>query len=87
MCGCRSSLNREMANKIYKSTINKEIAFKYNLNSQKGPHQYFLADKIYPLNKDNSVIHDSYLRVFKDSESFPSKRSGYCFVGGVSVYS
>ena len=53
MCGCRPSLDRETANKIYKSTINKEIAFRYNLNSQKGPDQYFLADKTYLLNKDN----------------------------------
>ena len=81
MWGFRPNLDRKTANNIYELILNRELALKYNQNSLKGQDQYFLADKIYPLIRDNSIIHDSYLcNSYKDSEPFPTKRKGNCFV-------
>ena len=52
---------------------------------QKHFDQRMLRKHVYPLIKNNSTIHDSYLcKIYKDSVGFPSKRIGSCFIGGVS---
>lgn len=84
MWGFKSSDDRKLANDIITKIKNKNISEKYNFNSRKGLDQHFLRNEIYALIKGKSIIHDSYLCTrFKDSEPFPSKRKGNCFVGRV----
>ena len=82
MWGFKSKSDKYLANIIYKLILDKRIATKYNNESKIQGDQNFLADYIYPLIKDNSLIHDSYFcRSYLDSEPFPTKRLGNCFVG------
>ena len=81
MWGFKSYQNRDLAEKIYNSIINSND---YKRSDAKGYDQVFLRDKVYPLIRKKSVIHDSYLcNNYKDSEGFPSQRKGNCFVGQV----
>ena len=88
MWGLKSSGDRKLANDIINKIKNKNIAEKYNFNSRKGLDQYFLRDEIYGVIKEKSIIHDSFLcNQYKDSEPFPSKRNGNCYVGQVGICS
>ena len=82
MWGFYNAKNRELSNKIFNLILNQQIALNYNLESRKGLDQYFLADKVYPLIKQEAVIHDSFLCLsYGDSQPFPTKRIGNCFIG------
>ncbi len=84
MWGFFNSRDRILANKIFGLLINPLIAPNYNLNhsSPKGFDQYFLSSYVYLDIKKSSIIHDSYTcQSFKDSQPFPTKRHGNCFVG------
>ena len=84
MWGFFNAKNRDLSNKIFNLILNKQLALKYNLNSKKGYDQYFLADHVYPLVKQVAVIHDSYCCLtYRDSQPFPTKRIGNCFIGAV----
>lgn len=86
MWGFKSNFDRKLSNDLINKIINKHLAKKYNFNSKKGLDQYFLRDKIYDLIKDKSIIHDSYwCNRFNDSEPFPTKRKGNCFVGKIGL--
>jgi hypothetical protein len=45
--------------------------------------QNFLKEKIYPMVKNNSLIHDSFLSFEKEKKEFPTKRKDKEFVGDV----
>jgi hypothetical protein len=80
----KNELNLNLARKIFELMLNKQLALKYNFESRKGLDQFFLADHVYPLIKQDAVIHDSYLCLnYRDSQPFPTKRIGNCFVGAV----
>lgn len=43
--------------------------------------QNFLREKIYPIVKNNSMIHDEFFEYNNDKQNFPSERKNYEFVG------
>jgi len=82
MWGFNSQLDRKLSKEIFRRILDRKESIKYNLGSRKGYDQYFLSNNVYPLIKRNSLIHDSYFcRLFKDSQPFPTRRKGNCFVG------
>lgn len=88
MWGLYKSKNEYLSNKIYKFLVNKTNALYYKkLTDIKWSDQYFLAEKVYPLIRNISIIHDSYLCLFyKDSEPFPSKRKNKKYYIGYNNY-
>ena len=45
--------------------------------------QHFLREIIYPIVKDNCMVHDEFFNINKNSLNFPSKRENKGFVGEV----
>lgn len=43
--------------------------------------QLFLSDKVYPIIKEDSVIHDNYFKYESHSTNFPDDYIDYSFVG------
>ena len=84
MWGFHNSRNRDLADRLYKKMINTELSKKYNKDKNKKLFdQYFLRDHVYSSMKNISVIHDSFMcKNFHDSEPWPTKRKGGCYVGG-----
>ncbi len=91
MWGFHSKLDRNMANSIFKDMIDLKISqnyIPYRGQNNKEKDQYFLASYVYNKIKQKSVIHDSYLCwLYNDSEPFPTRRIGNCFVGGENAIS
>jgi hypothetical protein len=83
MWGFFNEKNRKIARHIYNLIINKNIANQYNKNkNQHFSDQLFLRDYVYPVIKEISIIHDSYLcKSYQYSIPFPTKRNGSCFIG------
>ena len=82
MWGFKMYKNRGIAKKIFNRILNRKGSFLYKRDDRKPFDQFFLSDKVYPLIRDRSLIHDSYLcNRFKDSVPFPSQREGNCFIG------
>ena len=83
MWGFYNSRNRNLANTIFDLIINPEIGSLYNqnLNSPRGQDQYFLRDYVYPLVKNDSIVHDSYFCHKLGGDPFPTQRVGNCFIG------
>ncbi len=80
--GFKNYLDRNLSNIIFRKILNIIDAPKYNYNSKNGYDQNFLADYVYPLVQNKSVIHDSYnCKTFKDSEPYPSKRYQNFYLG------
>ncbi len=90
MWGFYNQRDRNLSKQIFNDIIDQNIAKQYNsrpINS-KGQDQFFLSSYVYQKIKKNSVIHDSYLcLMYNDSEPFPTKRVGNCFVGGENALS
>ena len=87
MWGFYNSRDRNLANKIFDLIKNPKIANVYNKNltSPKGRDQHFLKDYVYPLVKNKSIVHDSFLCVRFGGDPFPTKRVGDCFLGSARV--
>jgi hypothetical protein len=84
MWGFFNYRDRAKANLIFDRIIHPLIGVNLNPNhsNPKGYDQQFLSDYVYPEIKKNSIIHDSYFCLtLNDSEPFPTKRFGNCFVG------
>ena len=84
MWGFYNARNRLLAHRIFDKIIDPKLEEKSNSkqrNRWQGD-QRFLSKHVYPVLLDKSVIHDSYTcRAYKNSEPFPTKRLGSCFVG------
>lgn len=65
-----------------KDTINdiKELIGEYSHTTNKQNDQNFLRDVIYPIVKNNTLIHDSF---FGRGQDFPIERQNYEFVGEI----
>lgn len=90
MWGIYSKRNRKLADYIFKIYTNKTLIQVYNSNADAEKNKYdsdqkFLADYVYPLIKNDSIIHDSYhCDIFDNTLPFPSKRNNsMCHVGFV----
>jgi hypothetical protein len=84
MWGFKSNSNRNLANTIFYTILNKNIAVRYNHNKQspKGADQSFLSDHVYKHLKQISIIHDSFsCKYYENSQPWPTRRIGNCFVG------
>ncbi len=82
MWGFYNSRDQAIAEQIYFLIVNKEIALKFNkVVNQKGQDQNFLTQYVYPLIKNKSVVHDSYMCMKHGGEPFPTRRIGLCHVG------
>jgi len=57
-----------------------ELAIQANLPHRRNADQEFLENQIYPLIKDNVMIHDEF---HETNKPFPTKRIGRAFVGEV----
>jgi hypothetical protein len=68
-------------NGILKNIIS--IINQYNKGNFWQVDQNFLREKIYPIIKDNSFIHDEFMKFENWSKSFPSERKNKEFVGDV----
>lgn len=71
MWGARNGILKGITNKILKYSKTSEFIDDYNID------QKFLAEHIYPLVKNNSVVHDPFF----ENKPFPTKRDGRQFVG------
>ena len=88
MWGFKNSQNRTLAKDIYKLIVDKRLGQEFNPTGQspKGYDQSFLSNHVYKSIKQNSIIHDSFLCTsYQDSQPFPTKRKGDCFVGQVGT--
>jgi hypothetical protein len=81
--GFKNADSPNLAKRIFKRIVNRKTAYKYNpsFQNKKGFDQFFLADRIWSITKNNATVHDSYLCTSLGGDSFPSKRIGSCFVG------
>lgn len=68
-------------NGILKNII--PIINQYNKGNFWQVDQNFLREKIYPIIKDNSFIHDEFMKFENWSKSFPNERKNKEFVGDV----
>jgi hypothetical protein len=68
-------------NGVLKNIIS--IINQYNKGNFWQVDQNFLREKIYPIIKDNSFIHDEFMKFENWSKSFPSERKNKEFVGDV----
>ena len=87
MWGFKTYQNRSLANSIFNLILNRNISNEYNhdFKSHKQGDQLFLNKYVYPLIRQTSLIHDSFLcNRYKDSKPFPTKRNGNCFIGSTS---
>ncbi len=73
MWGCRNGVLSNI----------KNIINEYNKGNFWQVDQNFLKEKIYPIIKNNSFVHDSFFKVEKDRKNFPSERFNKEFVGDV----
>ncbi len=82
MWGFYNERDRQLGKEIFKQMMNKASNYhKSGTKTLRGPDQFFLTDHVYPLVKSRSIIHDSYTcKQFKDSQPFPTKRVGGCYV-------
>lgn len=82
MWGFRNQKNRYLARQIADKIMHPDIAKQYNFDkNRKGDDQTFLGRHVYEFIKKNSIIHDSYhCKHYQDSDPFPTKRNGSCYV-------
>jgi len=73
MWGCRNGILKNI-----KSLINEYVKGNFWQVDQN-----FLKEKIYPIIKNNSLIHDSFLSFEKQKKQFPTERINKEFVGDV----
>lgn len=73
MWGCRNGILKDI-----KNLINE-----YSKGDFWQIDQNFLREKIYPIIKNNSLIHDSFLSFEKQKKQFPTERINTEFVGDV----
>ena len=73
MWGCRNGILSNI----------KNIINEYNKGNFWQVDQNFLKEKIYPIIKNNSFVHDSFFKVEQDRKNFPSERVNKEFVGDV----
>jgi hypothetical protein len=73
MWGCRNGILSNI----------KNIINEYNKGNFWQVDQNFLKEKIYPIIKNNSFVHDSFFKVEQDRKNFPSERFNKEFVGDV----
>ena len=83
MWGFYNSRNRPLANKLFNLIIDRNTSLKDNKKQQNSYNvdQVFLANVVYPLIVNNSVVHDSYLCSSFGGDAFPTRRLGDCFIG------
>ena len=82
MFGIYNARNRVLSDKLYKYLIDRKISYKYKNDDTYGEDQKYLPHYVYPFIRENSIIHDSHLcNRFKDSEPFPTRIQGGCWVG------
>ena len=83
MWGFYNSRDRQLANKLFELIIDRNTSLKYNGNNKNSYNadQVFLANVVYPLVVNKSVVHDSYLCKVIGGEPFPTKRVGNCQIG------
>ena len=84
MWGFYNSRNRVIAEDIFNSILNVNLARKFSPFKYKNKYngdQIFLKQLVYPKIKRNSTIHDSFTCTFYGGDAFPTKRIGDCFVG------
>jgi len=73
MWGCRNGILSNI----------KSIIDDYNKGDFWQVDQNFLKEKIYPIIKNNSFVHDSFFKVEQNTKNFPSERINKEFVGDV----
>jgi hypothetical protein len=86
MWGFFNSRDRPLANKLFNLIIDRNTSLKDNKKQQNSYNvdQVFLANAVYPLIVNNSVVHDSYLCKTLGGEPFPTKRVGNCQIGNLA---
>lgn len=60
-----------------------DLVVNYNKNNFYQDDQIFLKNIIYPLVKDQSIIHDEFFNYNINKKQFPNKRDGLAFVGEI----
>lgn len=75
MWGCRGELLKSL-------NITERIT-KWNQYGRKGIDQDFLGKDIYPIVKDNAIVHDEFFTFDKNRKPFPIARENYEFVGEI----
>jgi len=84
MWGFNRSKNKKLADEILNRILNKNDSIIFKPEIPEGLDQSFLGKKVYPLIKDKSIIHDSYLcKHYKDGTPFPTQLKGNCFIGRI----
>jgi hypothetical protein len=82
--GIYNARNRQKSEKIFDSIKNPAIAELFHVKGQpmeKGNDQHFLGLHVYPVMKNDKIVHDSYLcKSFREGQPFPTKRDGNCYV-------
>ena len=64
----------------------QELITKFKKGNFYNTDQFFLKENIYPLIKDNSMIHDEFHNYDLNKKHFPEPRQNYEFVGEVFDY-
>jgi hypothetical protein len=81
--GLYNSRNRQKSETIYGLVKNPDVAKNYHNKGQpmrKGNDQDFLGQHVYPVMKDNCIVHDGYLCQSFGGQPWPSKRQGNCYI-------
>lgn len=84
--GFKSSVNRNVANQIYELLNSKLIIQRFAANGirARDQDQKFLSIFVFKLINHLSMTHDSYhCNYFLNSQPFPTRRKGNCFVGSI----
>jgi hypothetical protein len=85
MWGFYNAKNRQLANQILNTILNKDVINQYSSASD-GNDQLFLQNHVYSVIRENSVIHDSYLCQSFGGTPYPTQRVGPCHIGGQNAF-
>jgi hypothetical protein len=85
MGGLYNARDRFKSSLIYSKLIDEKISAVFHTKGTpyiKSRDQDFLSDHVYPIIRDNMLVHDSYFcQHFKDSVPFSTQRQGGCHIG------
>ena len=86
MWGFKRSIDKNLSSNLYELITNVNISRVYNNVTEKhGKDQDFLSDYIYTFASKSAIEHDSFTcHLYKNSQPWPTKRTGNCFVGCVT---
>jgi hypothetical protein len=68
---------------IYSKIKDPNVAINYHKPGEKfnkGNDQDFLGHHVYPVIRDNCMVHDAYLCKQFGGQPFPTKRNGNCYI-------